>query len=399
MLKRPEFPRQKDVLLIVDNPTKSELAEGDAFSAPSNMNLLTSLRTGKLYANSIGGIEGIPATKIHKTYLDYRDKVEFDYKDSFAKRKDLVETDYGFVNKEDNNIEENYVREYCYYKLDHQKDCYVSKGLWEEFQALLYEIQVVQPKLIIVTGKWAFFFISGSVSLTGTQGNSKDKKPLGGLLKHQSSIAKIHPELLDTKAILLPMLHTLNAITMVDKTFLIISGLGRAIHLYHSILEKGLDYYIIPKTDYIIGVDKQKILDYLDNLLFKLDLAPLKVSIDIETKHMEMLDCIGLSYELNTGICIPFAGEDNPNIWDLEEEIEITIELFKVLNHPNLIMAAQNGAYDCAWFYKLYGITLNAIEDTMVKNHVLYNYMPKDLSTLASLYCEHFTYWKSMQRH
>jgi DNA polymerase-1 len=395
MLTRPLFPKQRDVFLIVDNPTKSELEEGDAFSAPSNMNLLTSLRTGKLYASAkTQEIKGILPTKIYKTYLDYRDKTEYDYKDSFCKRKDLIETEYGFVKKEDNNVEENYVVENSWHKLEHQKDCFVKKELWTEFQNLLEEIRKVEPKLIIITGKWAFFFLSGVVTLTGTQGTLKDKKILGGLAKFRSSSMLIWEGFNIQNHVLIPIWHTLNAVTMQDKTFIILADIQKVIWAYYTIIEKGVEFFTEVKHEYLIGTNKEQILNYFDELLNLNN--NITISIDIETMFQAVIDCIGFSYENNRGLCVPFCSADNSSVWSYEDELEITLKMFEVLNSKQVQFntVGQNFSYDAQYIYRFYGIKVNAKHDTMILNHVLFNYLPKDLAFLASIYCPRYKYWK-----
>lgn len=395
MLERPKFPKSKNVLLIVDFPTKGEVAEEDPFASPSNMNLLTSLKIGKLYSSSkTPEIDGIPYGDVYSTYFDYRGKLEYEYKDSFAKRKDLEETSYGFVKKEDNNVEENYVAENGWFRLEHQKDCFVRQDLWIEFQGLLKEIETVKPKLIIVTGKWAFFFLSGTVSLTGTQGNAKDKKPLGGLNKFRASIIESWEGFNLPTNVLIPIYHTLNAVTMQDKSFIILADLQKVIWTYYTILKEGLAFFKDVKHEYLVGVDKEQILDYFEELLnLPSDIV---VSIDIETVYHSVIDCIGFSYENNRGLCVPFCTVDNSSLWSYEDELEITLKMLEVLASPQVQFntVGQNFSYDAQYLYKLYGIKLNANNDTMVLNHVLFNYLPKDLAFLASIYCPRYKYWK-----
>jgi len=381
MLKRSEFPRSKNVFVINDVPVKQELESGDKFSAVSNMSLLTALRTGKI--NNIQkeqvdkDYKGIKASDIYTSYLSYRgfEEGSFDFKKELCKGKDRLE-------------DEEYVQ------LEHQKDVWVMRWLWDELQALLEEIRVVKPKMIIVTGKWSLFLLTGCTSLVTNQGNYKDKKPLGGLNKFRSSILKPHECFGIENTILIPIYHTLNAITMPDKQVIMRLDIEKLGWMYHIIMEKGVEYYIRPDKTYIIGNDKVVILDYLRELQTVLDKEPTKVSIDIETIYNSTIDCIGLAYETDRGICIPFASKDMPSLFSIQDEALILEELFKVMAHPNCLHVGQNYSYDCQYFYKLWGINVKATTDTMILHHVLFNYLPKDLAFLASLYCETYSYWK-----
>lgn len=375
-------------MVINDVPVATEIKDEEKFTAISNMSLITSLRTGKVNnwekKKAEEGYQGISLTDIYTTYLDYEgfEEGNFDYKKELCKKKDIPDGEE-------------------YYHLIHQKDVWVSQRLWAEFQALLTEIALVNPELIIVTGKWGLFFLTGCTSLVTNQGDYKDRKPLGGLNKFRSSIMQIHDCWeTGTKAILVPIFHTIHAMSMPDKLRTIELDIEKLGWIYYKIKNEGVDYYLDTSVrNYIIGTDKEAILLYLDILYGLLEIQEVKVSCDIETKFKSIIDCIGLSYEVYEAICIPLASKKNPTLWSLEDEIDISIALGKVLNHKNCKIVGQNFSYDSQYFYKLYGWDLKVSEDTMIMHHTMFNYLPKSLDFLASLYCERYSYWKNMQEH
>ena len=381
MLIRSEFPRSKTVMVINDLPVKTELDTGDKFSAVSNMTLLTSLRTGQINnfnkTQVDSSYKGIKASDIYTTYLYYNSFKEgsYDFRNEICKER----------NKQD-GVE--------YIRLEHQKDVWIEKELWEEFQALLKEIEIVKPKMIIVTGKWSLFFLTGCTSLIANQGNYKDKKPLGGLSKFRSSILRPHEIFNISNTIIVPIYHTVNAMGMPDKQVIMRLDIEKLGWMYNIIVEKGVEYYIRPDKEYIIGTSTKVIGDYLSTLLLKLNNEPVKVSIDIETMYNNTIDCIGIAYETNKGICIPFASRDNPCLWSKQEEEELLVAIRTVMLHPNCLHIGQNYNYDCQYFFKLWGLSVEAELDTMILHHTLFNYLPKDLAFLASLYCETYSYWK-----
>jgi DNA polymerase I-like protein with 3'-5' exonuclease and polymerase domains len=170
--------------------------------------------------------------------------------------------------------------------------------------------------------------------------------------------------------------------------------------IFKSIKESdsNLDYWLTPDRKATIGISKDIIIDFFQDLLLRLDREPTKVSIDIETRH-NTVDCIGFSFDKTEGLVIPFSTLSNPNPWNFEDELVITLWMLKVLNHENLQIVGQNFSYDSQYLNKFYFINLHPHLDTMIANHVLYNYMPKDLSYLASIYCDTFSQWKDMQTH
>jgi DNA polymerase I-like protein with 3'-5' exonuclease and polymerase domains len=345
------------------------------------MGLLTSLRTGKVN-NYSGkpvdkGYKGIIGTDIFTTYLDYEGAGEgnFDYIQELCKGKDR---------KEDKT----------YYQLPNQKDVWVEARLWGEFQKLLEEIKLVNPTLIIVTGKWSLFFLTGCVSLINNTGNYKDKKPLGCLNKFRSSILQASEGYNLSKHILIPIFHTVHAITMPDKLTTMELDIQKLGWMYNVIKDKGVEYYIRPEKRFDLAITKDIAIRYLNALLHRLADEPIKLSIDIETMFHSTIDCIGIAASIDYGLCIPFAHKGNANYWSIEDETDILVKLREVMLHPNTIHVGQNYSYDCQYFWKLWGLHIIPNEDTMVLHHILYNYLPKNLAFLASCYAEFYTYWK-----
>jgi DNA polymerase I-like protein with 3'-5' exonuclease and polymerase domains len=406
MINRPSYPKQKNVMVINDVPVKSEVENEEKFSAPSNMNLLTSLRTGKVNNWSKTRNEnhkGILSTDIFTTYLDYScfEEGNFDFKNDFKKRKDLQEIHFGIIEESlfiektiETPINIAEAVKISFHKLDHQKDIYISNRLMLQFKSLLNEIEKVQPKLIIITGKWALFFLTGCTSLTTNQGNYKDKKPLGGLNKFRSSILQPAECWGIQNTIIVPIFHPVNAMAMPDKVPVMELDLQKLGWIYHTILSEGVDYYIKPDKEYIIGTTKEIVINYLQALFSRIKEKPTLVSIDIETMFHSITDCIGITASIDTGLCIPFAHVGCANFWSLDDETEILCLLREIMLHPNCLHVGQNYSYDCQYFYRLYGLNVKAKHDTMILHHLLYNYLPKDLAFLASLYCEFYTYWK-----
>lgn len=396
-LERPKHPKKRTVCIINDYPVKAEIISGDRFSAPSNMNMLTSFRTGKVNVNSISAGEefkGIISTDVFCTYLDYDYFAEgnFDFCKDFRKRKDLIAADLGsFLDKEtETNI---------FYKLEHQKDLYISDRLWKCLQSLIDEINQVEPKLIIVTGKWALFLLTACTTFGSTMGNAKDRKPFGGLTKFRSSILKPHEcwnlrYIEGQSPIVIPIYHPVNSISMPDKARTMELDIQKICWMYHKVKEYGVQYYFKPDKQYILGNTKDTSITYLDLLLVRLSAGPRLVSVDIETMFHSVIDCIGITDDINSGICIPFASVENPNFWSIEDEIDIILKIKEVLLHPNCMIVGQNFLYDSQYLYKYWNINVYAKYDTMILHHVLFNNLPKSLDFLASLYCEFYTYWK-----
>jgi len=418
MITRPKFPIQKNVIVINDVPTQNEAAIGEKFSSASNLGILTALRTGRVNVYNKKPVEnykGVLSTDLHTTYLDTTyygdDAIEhnYDFAQEIKQSKHLkqirLDKEYQegekdqwfYVEKDVTLLTEKSIKTKTFVKLIHFKDIFISYRLNEQLEGLINEIRMVEPKLIVVTGKWSLFFLTAITTLSQNMGTTKDRKPLGGLVKYRVSLMRPHAVFELPDMLLLPVYPPNIANTMPDKVPVMELDMQKIGSVYNTILEKGLEYYTEPDRAYLFGTEKAEVLAYLDDLLSRLDQSPTWVSFDIETMFSQFIDCIGVTDRIDVGMCIPFATRTNPNFWSVEDEIEIMVKLREVMYHPNCKHIGQNYAYECQFYYKMWGMNINPAEDTMVLHHILYNYLPKDLAFLASLYCEHYVFWKDDQ--
>lgn len=372
-MHRAKHPAEKSVLVIVDYPIQNEVERDYPWSAASHLTLLSDLAKA-----------GITQKSIHTTYLSYErpDKDSYDWSTEFKKKKNIPEGEEQF-----------------WFPVPHQKDLYVSTLLATEVTLLTEEIKKVNPKIIIVAGKWSYFFLSGNVAYSQTQGSGGNQKPLGGLAKHRASIETTHESLGLGEIVLFPMLPAIVKQRSPDKIPVIKWDCLKVGDIFKNLEDgsKVVNDYLTPVRDYILGTDYTQVFEWLVQLVAKLNEEPVLVSIDIETRHSAMIDCIGFAYENKSGMCIPFATLSNPNFWSLEEETGIYYLISNILTHKNIKITGQNFSYDSAFIRKFWLIECNAEVDTMILHHALYNNMQKDLAFLASIYCENYQYWKDDQ--
>jgi uracil-DNA glycosylase len=369
---RAKLPREKSVMIISDYPIVNEVERDIPYSGASNLTLLSDLYK-----------VGVKQSFCALTYLSYGrpSKESYDWRMDFRKHKNVDDFSKWF-------------------KLEHQKDIYVSDTLWNEFQGLLKEIELVKPKIIILAGKWSFFFLTGKISYLKTQGNFKNQKPLGGLNSYRASIMQSWEGFNFPKCIVFPILPAVTKQRSPEKIPIMKWDFRKLGDIYKKIIDEevNLDFYLKPNRELIIGDSLINIRNYLLNLIEKLDYEVTLVSTDIETRH-NTIDCIGIAYEKIKAICIPFSTIDNPNFWTFEEELEIHLLLLKVFQHKNFRNLGQNFSYDSQYLYKFWLINVNTEIDTMILHHCLYNTMPKSLDFLASIYSETYCQWKDMQNH
>ncbi len=408
---RPRFPKEKPVLIINDVPVKMEIEYEEPFSSASNLGLFTCLRTGRInYYNSVPfpGFEGINLLDLAYTYLDYtyfgQPSIEenTDFVLEIKKRKDLQVYENGeesfFVERDIDFDNVEAARKNQFYLLTTHKDVYVSSRLYKNLQDLLMEIKKIKPKIIIITGKWCLFFLSGLPGFGETMGNLKDRKPLGALTKYRASILSFHPSLIDEynleDHILYPIWPLMVAQNAPEKAPIMEFDIRRVGDIYKNIKQFSLDYYKKPPKQVHIPYTFNTGVKYCHELLAKLEEGPKIMSVDIETMFRSVIDCIGIAVSKDEGYCFPFAAVGTASLWTEDEEFQLFQLIKQILEHKNAFHLGQNYSYDCQYMLKLWGINLTPKHDTMVLHHILYNFLPKDLAFLASVYCEFYTYWK-----
>lgn len=408
---------KKDVMFIGDYPLVHEQESGRAYSESSSTELKDQIAKAAILESK---------GKEHRLFLS-SEEICYSYLSTERPAADDSDWKASIVSKR--MIPEGET----YYQIPYLKDVWVSKRVGQQLNELIKQIKEVQPKLVIIGGKWSLFFLASLyaapdtqlVTIAGTKNTPKKKQYFGGLNKYRSSLLCFHSayELPDT--VLLPILTpsfqwiVKEKQEIINKDYAKIAQINRFLQGGHTPTT-----VLTPRRVNLVGETLEGCLEYLQGLLLVLDTEPTLVALDVETRQ-KGIDCLGICYKENESFTIPFTemyedvskeGEAickvvnykeqyiantigmpvmrHRHTWTVEEEIQIMYWLFKVLLHPNLQMVAQNGLYDCQFFAKQWNINLYTHTDTMIQAHVLYNYLAKDLATLASIYCWDYTYWK-----
>ena len=117
------------------------------------------------------------------------------------------------------------------------------------------------------------------------------------------------------------------------------------------------------------------------------------VSFDIETSSkLRLVTCISFACKDMTGISIPFKDMDR-NYYSLKQEIEIWRKINKVLSNPGIIKVGQYVIYDATYVWRVYGIEVNNMEDTMIGFKLLFPDFSVSLATICSI-CTKQPYYK-----
>lgn len=410
----------KDVMLISDFWLENERKRTSPYTEPSQTHLKDEL--SKLSFHTCKDLQEkylLNSTTICYTYLfnDRYAQGDFDFANSIVTKKNIPDGE-----------------EHLYFKCDWLKDVYITKEVKEGIEDTIQQIKRVQPKLVILAGKWAFLFLAAIynddtqlATIAATKSTIQSKVYFGRLNTYRSSLLTLNPYFELPTTVVIPILTPAYLFLVKEKQFIVTRDYLKITRIHRRLCEGEIPEDILTLTwDIIVGTEKDKILTYLEELTSKLQEGPIDVVFDVETRQGAM-DCIGMAYEDNRSLTIPFSMLEHDinvlegqkgihkttkgteeieipvgakvikykNYWSLDDELEIMSALWKVMLHPNCRHIGQNYLYDTAWYYYEWKSRIDADVDTMILHHVLYNYMPKTLDHLASIYCDNYVYWKS----
>ena len=237
---------------------------------------------------------------------------------------------------------------------------------------LLEEVKRINPHIIITFGNLPLF------SLTGHTGALKWRGSQLRTASEHKLLPAIHPNVIMSDM-------SLHATTLND--------LRRAArHRYEG------PYKNEPDWRFIIRPSLQTVLDTYAMLEVQAVVEPIWVEFDIETSPVH-ITCFSISWSLQDAMCVPITSSSNADgYWSLEEEALVVHGAYKLLTNPNIYVRGQNLLYDCQHTYRYWHFIPNVKQDTMLSHHSMFCGMKKSLDFQASLYCDHYVYWKEMHK-
>lgn len=174
-------------------------------------------------------------------------------------------------------------------------------------------------------------------------------------------------------------------------------------YMVHDLKQRAVKFLKNPSTwtrdapEFLWRPTYDEACDKLQQWEAKLSLGELKLSVDIETWKRRFISCIGLA-DATSAMCLPFFyfSPDGKirDYFTADEETDIWLRLGRILQHPNAYIIGQNFIYDTQFIHRYTGIQSNLQFDTMLGHHLVWPGLPKGLDFLASLYCDHYIYWK-----
>lgn len=265
---------------------------------------------------------------------------------------------------------------------EHQKlrDKWVTRQITEGFELLKREIELVKPKMIIAVGNTAMWALTGK----------------HGILKWRGSM--LYCDFAPGVKVI-PTIHPAMILREWSFRAMAVHDMRRASQFVRNPYpDPGWRFKLRPRLS-----DVSAVFDMLEGLAEEKRRAAedgggeekrLLLSVDIETRGGHIA-CIGIAWTLQDAISIPLMCVENTNgYWTEEEETEIIWRLRCLLRHEGVLVVGQNFLYDAQYFNRHLCFVPRYIHDTMISQHVAYVGLKKSLAFQASMYCEHYVYWK-----
>lgn len=247
-------------------------------------------------------------------------------------------------------------------------------------------IDKVRPRLIIAAGNIPLWALSNHAGISTTKGF---KLPTG--ISSWRGSQTFSREIMGRRYPLLPIIHPAAILREWGFRQITVQDLRRAKrYLADGNWDAPNSTFQIHRPTY------QQVIQRLRGWKLFLEGGILELAVDLETHKRRFISVVGMADD-KVELCIPliFKGEDSiKSYFQLHEEQTIFEELKIILEHPNVRIIGQNFIYDTEWFHRLYNIEAIVSFDTMVAHHLLFPGTPKRLDYLASLYCDHYCYWK-----
>lgn len=268
----------------------------------------------------------------------------------------------------------------------HWRDRWVKPIIKEGFEQLMREIHLVQPNVIVCLGNSALWALTGAWGIFKWRGSQLRVKVERSLYP-QGILGPTDPV---WEGKLIPIFHPAYILRDTSSRATTINDLKRVKRELDT-----RDYSNEPQWNFTVRPSYERVLETLVSLHARVEGGELEwLDFDLETRAGHIA-CAGISWTKLDAICIPFMCiEDKRGYWMEEQEAQIIWRLYLLLTHPKVKIRWQNGLYDAQYTWRWWHFVPRGAQDTMITHHTAFCGLPKSLAYQASLYCDHYVYWK-----
>lgn len=255
-------------------------------------------------------------------------------------------------------------------------------------QRLDAQIEAVKPELIISTGNWPLWYLTGKANVKTNKGY---KVPTGiDTWRGSQLFLKPSPFRKLSGVPVLPVYHPAAILRQYSWRKITVRDLERGADFlkgepWHD-TEEGSRWNMIAPTALALG-------NIIDGWIKQPEIP---IVCDLETKQ-QRIHIVGLTRDGKTNIAIPFFHITTSGFRPVYSPLEfrqIYMHLFRLFHAPGMRFRGQNWLYDIQYITKFFFISPRCDWDSMVGQHVAFPALRKALDFQASMYCRHYVYWK-----
>ena len=274
---------------------------------------------------------------------------------------------------------------------------YPNEQAKSEIARMYAQLDVVRPDVVIAAGNYSLWALTDRASITQAKdrlGKSVGVLAPSGIMNYRGSMLFSDESRTGNSYRVLPIIHpaailrqwNLRAVTVHDISARVPMALA--------------DNWRPANPPTIIAPpDFSEAIDYLDDIIRKLERGPTDVCMDVETiPSASLLVCMGICTDLLSAMSVPFLRVlDSGGIesyWSVQEEAQLIRRFRTIMMHPNARLVGQNFAYDLQWTLRDWGVPPRVDFDTMLAQHLVFPGTPKALHYISSLYVTYHWFWK-----
>lgn len=290
------------------------------------------------------------------------------------------------------------------FKLKPYKELFPKDIILNGINTLKKQIELVNPELIVGFGNWASWALTDKAWRLDKTTRAGYRMP-SGIGSWRGSQIYTCEEMGKKK--FMPTYHPAATFQTYSWRYMIRHDLRARVPL--AFKEGGWDED--PRIMFHVRPNFDETTSFLQDILCRLDAAPTRVTLDLETRD-GFIACCGIGLNKFIALCIPFMCYGfETGYWPKVEEVEIVLLLRKILLHPNVRLEGQNLLFDVQYIAAYWLVVPKIFRDSMVMHHVCWpgggdpndikskkavsqGIQKKSLANIASLYCDHYYFWK-----
>lgn len=282
-------------------------------------------------------------------------------------------------------------------KLSPFRGVYPQQSLREAYDVLGRLITEVRPNIIICLGNWALWAVTDKYKI---KDGSRKERSLGYKLATGVDTYRGSMEFTREGLPRIPVLatyHPAAILRMWPWRYTAVNDLRRVTeYLRQPIALRTWGF--TPTKRRWLAPDPSLVEAWCEGCI---EAKHFELTLDLET-YQGRIHIMGLSHPDGNRLVVPFMDVNKQGTkpyYPLSAWRRIYAAIRRLLTHPKITLLGQNLLYDAQYLHTEFAYVPKIGFDTMVAQHYLWPALRRGLDYMASLYCQHYTYWKDDRKN